>query len=484
MLERLGMTRDVLDRARRSRDARFDGKFFIAVTSTGIYCRSICPAKTSKDTNVRYYATAAEAAAAGFRPCRRCRPETAPGSPAWLGTSAVVRRALRLIQDGALDHCSVEELAARLGVGARHLSRLFSRHVGASPIAIAQTRRLHFAKQLLDETNLPITRIAFGAGFASVRRFNHAFKVTYQRSPREIRRASRRSQDAELKLRLTYRPPYDWERLIRCLARRAVPGLESVTPDNYQRTVRTARNHAIVTVSRVPGLDALELRIQGGESSELLALTSSVRRMFDLAADPAKIAEVLQRDPLLAAEVALHPGLRIPGCWDLFEGAVRLLIELTAASSAPALLTSLVECAGSAINDGTDSLYRLFPSPQGLERADLVALGFSPVLANALQCLARGVATRIGPGKTLSDSVSDALEDTRVKRALKILPTDIALLAQSLSLFGSGDPDAFPVSGEKDWVARAHLWRPFRGYAALHLQNISGPNTAGSRWLP
>ena len=186
MEEILGLDRSALDRARLSRDARFDGRFFIAVTSTGIYCRPICPSPTSKSTNVRYYATAAGAAEAGFRPCLRCRPEAAPGTPGWLGTSAVVRRALRLIQEGVLDEISVDELAERIGIGSRHLHRLFTKHVGASPIAVAQTRRLHFAKRLLDETDLPITQIALASGFGSLRRFNYTFQQTYGRAPRDL----------------------------------------------------------------------------------------------------------------------------------------------------------------------------------------------------------------------------------------------------------------------------------------------------------
>jgi methylphosphotriester-DNA--protein-cysteine methyltransferase len=207
-----GLTRDVLDRARRSRDARFDGRFFIAVRSTRIYCRPICPSRFSDDSNVRYYATAEEAAEAGYRPCLRCRPEAAPGSPAWTGTSAVVQRALRLIQDGALDQASVGNFANRLGIGVRHLSRLFAQHVGASPATVAQTRRLHFAKRLLDDTNLRITDIAHASGFGSIRRFNDAFLATYRRSPRELRKGRRigsgaREDDAEITLRLAYRPP-------------------------------------------------------------------------------------------------------------------------------------------------------------------------------------------------------------------------------------------------------------------------------------
>src|SRR5262245_20545443 len=188
MSEVAGLSESTLDRARVSRDPRFDGKFFIAVKTTGIYCRPICPSPTSKKTNVRYYATAAAAAAAGYRPCRRCRPEVAPGSPAWLGASAVVRRALRLVQEGCLDTGTVEELATRLGTGAVHLVRLFAQYVGVAPVAVAQTRRLHFAKQLLDETDLRIIDIAMAAGFGSIRRFNDAFLQAFNASPRVLRR--------------------------------------------------------------------------------------------------------------------------------------------------------------------------------------------------------------------------------------------------------------------------------------------------------
>src|SRR5215469_5209654 len=219
MAEILGLNVRALDRARMSRDARFDGKFFIAITSTGIYCRPICPSPHAKRRHVRYYPTAAAAAAAGYRPCLRCRPEAAPGTPAWLGTSAVVRRALGLIEDGALDEASIEQFAGRVGIGPRHLHRLFVRHVGASPNAVAQTRRLHFAKRLIDQTNLTMTDIALAAGYGSLRRFNDVFRAAYGRPPREIRRGSielpeprRSAENSEqaVVLRLAYRPPYDW----------------------------------------------------------------------------------------------------------------------------------------------------------------------------------------------------------------------------------------------------------------------------------
>lgn len=359
------------------------------------------------------------------------------------------------------------------------MSRLFTRHIGASPLAVAHTRRVHFAKQLLDETDLPITQIALGSGFSSVRRFNHVFKATYHRSPREIRKANRRGGEAEIKLRLTYRPPYDWDQINSCLAYRAIEGIESVTPHSYQRTVHAINGHAIVTVSPVAGADALELRIRGAESSELLSLASSVRRMFDLCADPAKIAEVLQRDPQLSLRVAQHPGLRIPGHWDLFEGAVRSVLDLVNPREARSLLAALVERAGLRVKDGTAAVYRLFPHPHTVAAVDLAELGFGCALADSLRGFSRDVAARLSEGKSTADSVSAALRNHGLESALRVRCLDVTLLTECLSLFGLGDPDAFPVPHSRE--SRTHRWRPFRGYAALHLWDITGPNTAGSR---
>jgi len=482
MLERSGMTRDVLDRARRSRDARFDGKFFIAVTSTKIYCRSICPAKVSKDCNVRYYATAAEAAAAGFRPCRRCRPEAAPGSPAWLGTSAVVRRALRMIQEGALDHSSVERLAERLGVGARHLGRLFTRHVGASPVAIAQTRRLHFAKQLLDETRLPITEIALASGFGSVRRFNDTFKAAYRRSPREIRRVGtpRRRRDAEIALRLTYRPPYDWPQVSRTLAARAIHGVESVEPGVYRRTVRTSGGHAVIEVRCIAGADALELRIRGGQSSDLLTFASAVRRMFDLSADPARISEVLQRDPALQARVVMRRGLRLAGIWDPFECAVRLIVgHGHSPATTRLLLARLVRCAGQRVAEDAEDLQWLFPHAAALAGADLAGIGLSGETGETLCALAQSLRDLDNGTHHFGEAVLEAVHR---------LGRPAGASEECLSLFGLGEPDALPCDDDTlrqqlslgdtpltraELEARAELWRPFRGYAAILIWNAA-----------
>src|SRR5512143_3970383 len=313
-------SRAVLDRARRSRDVRFDGRFFVAVTSTGIYCRPVCPAPSPRAANVRYFPTAAAAADAGFRPCLRCRPEAAPGTPAWLGTSAVVRRALALVQEGALDEGSVDALAARLGIGPRQLHRLFLAHVGASPLAVAQTRRLHFAKRLIDDTELPMTQIALASGFGSLRRFNAAFRATYERAPSALRRERRDgagTADGELVLRLAFRPPYDLDHLLAFLAVRALPGVERVDAEGYARTVAVGNAAAVVSVGRTAGrrrgravgpfADALELRIDGAPAAALFRLTADARRVFDLSADPGVIETAFAGDPLLGPLARRRP---------------------------------------------------------------------------------------------------------------------------------------------------------------------------------
>jgi AraC family transcriptional regulator of adaptative response / DNA-3-methyladenine glycosylase II len=459
-----GLDRDALDRARLSRDPRFDGRFFIAVTSTGIYCRPICPSPTSNAANVRYYGSAAAAAEAGFRPCLRCRPEAAPGSPAWQGTSAVVSRALRLIQEGLLDEASVDVLAQRLGIGPRHLHRLFVRHVGASPTTVAGTRRLQFAKNLLDETEMPITQIALAAGFGSVRRFNDAFRRTYGRSPREMRRQRRggltpQASD-EVVLRLAYRPPYDWGHLRDFLAERAVPGVERVDARGYSRTLTSDRGHAIMRVRPLDGQHSLELRVCGAAPAELFPICVAARRCFDLSADPARIAAALASDPLLAPLVRQRPGLRIPGAWDPFECAVEaMLARGTSTAEAREAAGRLVARAGRAIRGGTDGLTHVFPSPAELAAADLDGVGIGRSRLAGLEALARAV------GRGSVDFKGPAAE---ISGALASLPGFDESAAQYVALRGLGEPDAFP-SASGELRSQAEAWRPWRGYATLWL---------------
>ena len=472
-----GLDGAALDRARISRDPRFDGRFFIAVKTTGIYCRPVCPAPSPKRTNIRYYATAAAAAEAGFRPCLRCRPEAAPGTPAWLGTSAAVRRALRLIQDGALDRLSVDELATKIGIGPRHLHRLFIQHVGASPLAVAQTRRLHFAKRLLDETRLPITEIALASGFGSLRRFNDAFRKTYRRAPRELRRTKHEADAAgdEVILKLSYRPPYDWAQVRDFLATRAIPGVERVDDDGYARTIATDDGHAIVSVQHLPAANALALRVRGAAPAHLFRISAAARRMFDLAADPVRIAAGFRSDPLLSPLVKLRPGLRIPGAWDPFECAVRAVLgQQVSVAAARTLASRLVNRTGQPIN-GSDGLTHLFPAPPVLAAANLDGLGITGARIAALHTLARATAE----GQL---DFTAGVED--VAQAIAELPGFGEWTAQYIALRALGAPDAFPTgdlvlrrlaAGDgppltiRALQQRAERWRPWRGYAVMHL---------------
>jgi AraC family transcriptional regulator of adaptative response / DNA-3-methyladenine glycosylase II len=476
----------VLERARLSRDPRFDGKFFIAVTSTGIYCRPICPASPSpRRSNVRYFTSAAAAAEAGFRPCLRCRPEAAPGTPAWLGTSAVVRRALRLINEGALDEVSVGEFATRVGVGARHLDRLFLQHVGASPLAVAQTRRLHFAKRLIDESDLPFTQIALAAGFGSLRRFNDAFQKAYRRPPRELRRERRepltRGAGEEVTLALSYRPPYDWDHLRDFLALRATPGVERVADESYARLIRTDTGHAVIQVRPLQGKDALQLRVQGAPAAALFQIATAARRVFDLSADPALLAAGLTSDPLLRPLVRRRPGIRIPGTWDAFECAVRAVLgQQVTVAAARTLAGRLVERTGEPVTTTVAGLERLFPTPQALAAANLDGLGLTGARITALKALAAAVAE----GRVAFDRPAE-----EVIASLVELPGFGEWTAQYIALRALGEPDAFLLADlvvrrmaagggaaltAKELERRAETWRPWRGYAVMHLWCAAG----------
>src|SRR5579885_2223897 len=366
-------------RAVAQRDARFDGRFFTGVKTTGIYCRPICPARTPQPENVIFFPTAAAAQEAGFRPCLRCRPETAPDLGAWRGTSNTVSRALALIEHGGLDEAPVDALASRLGVGERQLRRLFQQHLGASPVAVAQTRRVLLAKQLIHETRLPMAEIAFAAGFGSVRRFNETFLAIFGRAPGTLRRAIRPEISAgphgEISLLLRYHPPYDWPAMIAFLGRRAIPGIERVTPDRYQRTLSLDGAQGTVAVERADG-NALRAMVRFPRLASLPAIIARLRRVFDLAADPGPIARHLAQDPALAPLVRARPGLRVPGAWDGFELAIRAVLgQQITVSAAVRLAGRLVAAHGERLSDPDGDLTHVFPRPEVLAAADLAALG-------------------------------------------------------------------------------------------------------------
>jgi AraC family transcriptional regulator, regulatory protein of adaptative response / DNA-3-methyladenine glycosylase II len=471
-------------RALRSRDRRFDGRFFTGVTTTGIYCRPVCPAPAPRRENVRFFPCAAAAEDAGFRACLRCRPEAAPGTPAWQGTSAVVSRGLRLIREGALDAGSVGELATRLGIGERQLRRLFLRHLGTSPLSLARARRLHFARALLDETNLPMTEVAFAAGFQSIRQFNHALRACFAESPRRLRarrRSSAAAQHDAVTLRLAYRPPLDWEAALRFLAARATFGVERVDGGVYQRTVELHGAPGTIEVEKGAHGAHLVLRARLGDPAGLLEAVDRVRRIFDLTADPLRIAGDLERSagpPLLAA-LRAAPGLRVPGAWDGFELAVRAVLgQQISVAGASTLCGRLVQAFGKPVSLGR-GLTHLFPSPDALAQADVAAIGLPKARAHAVRALARAVADH-----TLRLDAARGLDDA-IARLCRV-PGIGEWTAHYIALRAFGEPDAFPASdlglrkalaGEKPPLSPAEVaglaeaWRPWRAYAAMALWN-------------
>ena len=308
---------EIYEQARLSRDTRFDGRFFVGVKTTGIYCRPICPANAPKSENVTFYPTAAAAGEAGFRPCLRCRPECAPGTPAWAGTSTTVRRGLRLIADGALDDGDVERLADRLGVTSRHLRRLFTKHLGASPLAVAHTQRLHFAKRLIDQTTLPMKDIAIASGFGSTRRFNDAFQNTYGRPPSELRRRQGTVVDTgALTVQLPYRLPFGWDNLLAFFKARAIPGVEVVHTGRYLRSISVDGTNGVIDVC--DGGQNVSLTLHGIGTRSLFPIVQRVRGMFDLDASTHDMRRVLAGDRHINSLLRKQPGIRVPGAWDGF----------------------------------------------------------------------------------------------------------------------------------------------------------------------
>ena len=481
---------EVCYRALQSRDARFDGLMYTGVTSTGIYCRPVCPARTPHLSNCRFFGSAAAAQTAGFRPCLRCRPETAPEFASWRGTSNTVSRALALISEGALDGegNGVEQLANRLGVGERQLRRLFLQHLGVSPVSVAQTRRVLFAKQLIHDTQMPMTDVAMAAGFGSLRRFNETFRDLFQRPPSALRRKSAtRQEENEVSLRLRYRPPYDWDCMLEFLRARAIPGVEVIDGARYLRTVEVDGKMGSVSVSHLRDRASLAVSIRFPEVRLLPLIVARVRRLFDLGADIETIDEHLSGDAMLAPLVAQRPGLRAPGGWDGFEIAVRAVLgqQITVAA-ARRLAGQLVALHGRKIPESFlmhPGLYQAFPSAKTLASVSSLGLGMPAARLSALRALAE---------ETVADpslfqpfgSVEETITRLRTIRGIG------EWTAQYIALRAVREMDAFPatdigllrgaasVTGETttstDLLGRAECWRPWRAYAAQHLWAAGG----------
>jgi AraC family transcriptional regulator of adaptative response / DNA-3-methyladenine glycosylase II len=489
--------RETCHRALQSRDPRFDGLLFVGVTSTGIYCRPVCPARTAKPENCRFFGSAAAAQEAGFRPCLRCRPETAPDLASWRGTSNTVSRALALIADGALDgNAGVEALAERLGIGERHLRRLFDQHLGASPVAVAQTRRVLFAKQLIHETRMPMNEIALAAGFGSIRRFNETFRDLFHRPPSALRRksSSNSTPEAGVTLRLRYRPPYDWDSMLDFLRARAIPGIEVVENGTYLRTVGMDGSTGTVQVAHLPDRQSLRATIRFPRVQSLPAIISRVRRLFDLGADIETIDAHLSLDPLLAPFVARRPGLRAPGGWDGFELAVRAILgQQVSVAAARRLAGQLVAAHGEPLSVDLLSHPRLthvFPDAQRLARAKSIQVGMPAARRSALQELAAAAASDPNLFRPFG-KLEDALAGLRKIRGVG------EWTAQYIALRALRETDAFPaadigllrgaevVDGAKPTVPnllmRSESWRPWRAYAAQHLWAAAAAGATESR---
>ncbi|HVK89839.1 MAG TPA: AlkA N-terminal domain-containing protein [Mycoplana sp.] len=474
-------------RALQSRDPRFDGRIFVGVTTTGIYCRPICPARTPKFENCRFFASAAAAQEAGLRPCLRCRPETAPDLAFWHGTSNTVSRALGLIAEGGMDSdTGVERLAERLGIGDRQLRRLFKQHLGASPIAVAQTRRVLFAKQLIQETRLPMTEIAFAAGFGSVRRFNETFQTLFRRPPRELRRGSAQElpegtvNEAGVTLRVRYRPPYDWHSMLAFLEARAIEGVESVTEGTYRRTFFHGGECGVVEIRHEPTRQNLAVTVRFPSVRALPQILTRVRRVFDVGADIETIGTHLARDPFLATLLAQRPGLRAPGAWDGFELAVRAVLgQQITVVAARRLAGQLVALCGKRLPAGTDdALTHCFPSADLVAAADLSQLGMPTARKTALRAIAEAALADSTLFQSLG-SVEEGVARLRSIRgigdwtahyiALRALRETDAFPATDIGLLRGAADEAGSRPTSAQLLERAEKWRPWRAYAAQHL---------------
>jgi AraC family transcriptional regulator, regulatory protein of adaptative response / DNA-3-methyladenine glycosylase II len=485
--------REVCYRALESRDARFDGLLFVGVRSTGVYCRPICPARTPRFEFCSFFGSAAAAQEAGFRPCLRCRPEIAPQLASWRGTSNTVSRALALIAEGALDGAgnSVETLAERLGVGERQLRRLFVQHLGASPVSVAQTRRVLFAKQLIHDTDMPMAGIAAAAGFGSLRRFNETFLDLFHRPPRTLRRRKNPAEpDRDVVLRLRYRPPYDWENMLAFLQTRAIAGVEIIENGRYLRTVEIDGALGSISVAHLPSKQSLEVSILFPEVRALPAIVARVRRLFDLGADIETIEQHLAADPTLARLVAQRPGLRAPGGWDGFEIAIRAVLgQQVSVTAARQLAGRLVELHGRSVPRSFRNhplLSRAFPGATRLASASSIGLAMPGARLTALAEVARAAAadsSLFQPQGELAETVA----------RLKAIRGIGEWSAQYIALRAVRESDAFPatdlgllrgaaaISGmavsPAGLLGRAEGWRPWRAYAAQHLWAADG-NTA------
>lgn len=453
---------DTWHRAIASRDPRFDGVFFVGVTTTGIYCRPVCPARTPRRDRCVFYRRAAEADRDGFRACFRCRPELAPGTAIIDASSRLVAAAAARIEAGS--ERSLESLARELGVTSRHLRRVLGKELGVSPVELAQSKRIGLAKQLLHDTALPIADVAFASGFRSVRRFNALFRDRFGRPPSEVRKSHGVDAYAGIVLRLDYRPPLDWESLLAFLAARAIPGVEHVAQNTYHRTIRHAAKKGFVSVRPDPSRSALRAEVSLSLASVLLPVKAGLRALFDLDAHPAAVAEHLGRDRRLRSLVRQRPGLRLPGAFDGFEVAVRAILgQQVTVKGASTLAGRFAEALGTPIETPHAELRVLFPDARTVSTSAF-SVGVPRVRVEAIRALARAVVcgrVTLAPHSNVETSMERLLE----------LPGIGPWTAQYVAMRALHWPDAYP---EGDLVLRradhdSETWRPWRAYGAMHV---------------
>jgi AraC family transcriptional regulator, regulatory protein of adaptative response / DNA-3-methyladenine glycosylase II len=471
---------DVLYEALRSRDRRFDGEFFVAVTSTGVYCRPSCPAITPKRENVRFYPTAAAAQSAGFRACLRCQPHAAPGSAEWNRRGDLAARAVGLIADGVVDREGVAGLARRLAYSERHLHRQLHAELGAGPFALARAQRAQSARMLIQTTRLALIDVAHAAGFASVRQFNDTIKATYGRTPTELRRKSSHTNDdgsGALRVYLTHRDPLDWSQMLEFLAPRAVAGVEEVSAGAYRRTLRLPHGWGVAQLSKRHER-SIECALTLADLRDLGAAVGRCRRLLDLDCDPAAPDAHLAADPLLAPLVRRRPGLRVAGTVDGAELAIRAVLgQQVSVAAARTTAGRLTRALGEPLPSPTGSLTHLFPTPEAFVAASSSTLAGPARRRRTLQALAAALAR----GEIVIDPGSDR---AKARAALLAIPGIGPWTAEYIAMRALADPDAFLATdlgvaralrrlgkptGSREIVQMAERWRPWRAYALQHL---------------
>lgn len=460
-----------------ARDPRFDGLFFVGVSSTGIYCRPVCPSRLPAKRNCDFFRTPAAAERAGYRPCLRCRPELAPGTATVDAVDTLAARAVECIKAGALDHHSVDDLAAELGVGSRHLRRVVEQAYGVTPVGLAQTQRLLLAKRLLTDTTLRVSEVATASGFSSLRRFNHLFRSRYRMNPSALRRGRGQATAGSISIKLHYRPPLAWGELRDFLLAREAVGVAAGDGERYVRAVRIDNVSGWVAVADAAAESALVVELSETLLPVLGSLMARLRRLFDLDANPPAVAACLEADPPLAASVATAPGLRLPGTFDGFELALRTVIgQQVSVRGATTIYSRAVERLGSPVETPFEAVSCAPPTAQAVAAASIDAiagLGMPGRRAKTVQMLARAIAD----GEL---SLEPGADPAAIRRQLVAMPGIGDWTAQYLSMRGLGDADAFPASDlgvlralkvktarEAEIISQA--WRPWRAYAVMHL---------------